>query len=166
MSLRIVVDLAGPPRGKGRPRATVTKRGFAQVYTDDKTRKYEAQLRYAAQQEMAGRQPTMQPVRVVVEARFPIAPSWSLRKRNAAILGHVLPCTTPDVDNLLKCLDSLNGVVFADDRQIVEAVVRKIYSATPGLTVEIATVEPPALPAVAGLARPHVGSDLFAVSAP
>jgi Holliday junction resolvase RusA-like endonuclease len=161
VSLRVTIELAGPPRGKGRGRAVSTQHG-ARVFTDDKTRKYEAQLRYAAMQEMAGRAPTIQPVRVHVEAVFQIAESWSKKKRAAALVGHVHPCTTPDADNLLKCLDSLNGVVFADDRQIVEATVRKLYGERPGLTVQVETIEPPVLPApltrVAGAA-----GDLFAV---
>ena len=70
MSLLVTIELDGPPRGKGRPRATVTKRGFAQVYTDDRTVKYESQLRYAASQEMAGQVPTDQPVALVMTVRF------------------------------------------------------------------------------------------------
>jgi len=34
--------------------------------------------------------------------------------------------TTPDADNLLKNLDGLSDVGWQGDRQIVEAVVRKI----------------------------------------
>lgn len=160
MSLRLTIMLAGPPRGKGRPRA-VSRQGFARVYTDEKTRKYEAQLRYAGQQQMSGRPPTAQPVAVHVEARFAVPQSWSRRKQEAALLGHLRPATTPDADNLLKALDSLNGVVWVDDRQIVEARVIKLYSDTPGLTVEVATLEPPALPA-RGRPAPAQGADLFA----
>ncbi len=33
-----------------------------------------------------------------------------------------------DVDNLLKAiLDGMNGIVFADDRQVVEVIARKIH---------------------------------------
>lgn len=44
MSLFVTITLDGPPRGKGRPRSRVSK-GFAQIYTDQATVKYEAQLR-------------------------------------------------------------------------------------------------------------------------
>lgn len=47
----IEIVLLGAPRGKERPR--LTKAGH--VYTPEKTRNYEAALKYAAQQAMAGR---------------------------------------------------------------------------------------------------------------
>lgn len=138
--MRIVIDLAGPPRGKGRGRAVSTQHG-ARVFTDDKTRKYEARLGFAGQYEMAGRVPIAEPVSVTVEARFPIAASWSKKKQRDALAGLIRPATTPDADNLLKSLDGLNGVVWRDDRQIVDAVVRKIYSDRPGLTITVETLE-------------------------
>jgi Holliday junction resolvase RusA-like endonuclease len=165
VSLRVVIELAGPPRGKGRPRATVNRRtGFAQVYTDDKTAKYEAQLRFAAQQEMAGRLPTAQPIRVTVEARFAVPQSWSRRARAAALCGHTRPTTTPDADNLLKTLDSLNGVVWVDDRQIVDGVIRKVYAEAPGLIVTVETITPPALPVISSDPAPGPTHDLFAMA--
>lgn len=75
-----------------------------------------------------------------MEARFAIAPSWPKKKRIAALVGALRPATTPDADNLVKCLDGLNGVVWVDDRQIVDAVVRKVYSERPGLTVTVETL--------------------------
>lgn len=163
MTLRVVIELAGPPRGKGRARATVDKRGFARVYTDDKTAKYESQLRFAAQQKMAGRAPTIQPVRVHVEVVLPIAPSWSQKKQVAAALGHVRPDGrgSGDVDNFLKILDALNGIVWADDCQIVEAHVLKSYGTAPTLKICVETIEPPALPAPPREARRCVPDDLF-----
>jgi Holliday junction resolvase RusA-like endonuclease len=141
-AIRVVIELAGPPRGKGRGRAVATSFG-ARVFTDDKTRRYEAQLRFAGQQEMAGRVPIAEPLAVTVEARFPIAPSWSKKKQTAALAGMLRPATTPDADNLLKCLDGLNGVVWVDDRQIVDATVRKVYSDRPGLTVTVEALQRP-----------------------
>lgn len=137
--MRIVIELAGPPRGKGRGRAVATRFG-ARVFTDDKTRTYEAQLRFAGQQAMGRHAPIEGPLAVAVEARFPVAPSWPKKKRLAALAGALRPTTTPDADNLLKCLDGLNGVVFVDDRQIVDAHIRKIYSDRPGLTVTVDTL--------------------------
>lgn len=138
--MRVKIELAGPPRGKGRGRAFNTASGI-RVFTDEKTRTYESQLRFAAQQQMAGNAPTVRPVTVSVVARFPIAPSWSKKKQAAAQAGEICPCSTPDVDNLLKILDALNGVVWVDDRQIVIAWVRKHYSDYPGLTVLVESIE-------------------------
>jgi Holliday junction resolvase RusA-like endonuclease len=150
VSLRVTIELAGAPRGKGRPRAVIrrSKAGAVHpgVYTDGKTRTYEAQLRYAAQQEMTGRPPTALPVRVTVEARFPVSASWSKRKQRAALAGEARPCTVPDWENIAKLLDALNGVVWLDDRQVVDGTIRKIYAEAPSLVVTVETIEPPAIP--------------------
>lgn len=143
MTFRFTVNLAGPPQGKGRGRAFVHKQTQrVTVMTPGKTRTYEAQLRYAAQERMGGRAPTPHPVRVMMDARFPIAPSWSKKKQAAARSGELWPCTKPDSDNLLKILDALNGVVWVDDKQVVVATVRKLYSDRPGLTIEVDSLEP------------------------
>lgn len=150
MTVRVTIELSGQPQGKGRGRAFVhsaTKR--VTVMTPGKTRTYEAQLRYAAQERMGERAPTPHPVRVNVTARFPIAPSWTKKKQAAARSGELWPCTKPDSDNLLKILDALNGVVWVDDCQVVVATVRKIYSERPGLTIEVDSLEPVSMPVAA-----------------
>lgn len=44
----------------------------------------------------------------------------------------------PDVDNFVKFyLDCANGVLFADDKQIVEIKARKVYSSNPRTVIEI-----------------------------
>jgi Holliday junction resolvase RusA-like endonuclease len=35
------------------------------------------------------------------------------------------PMTTPDLDNIIKLLDALNGIAYDDDKQIVEIIARK-----------------------------------------
>ena len=140
----LVVELAGPPRGKGAGRAVSTARG-ARVFTDERTRSYESQLRYAAQQQMAGAPPTAQPLIVIIEARVPIPASFSRLKTLAARAGHIRPTTRPDCNNYSKTLDALNGVVWVDDKQIVEETVRKVYAAAPGLTIVIRPMAPPAV---------------------
>lgn len=161
MNLLVEIRLGGPPRGKGRPRTTV-RNGFAQIYTDPKTAKYETQLRYAAAQEMAGRRPTALPVALSMTVGFAVPTAWSKKKCAAALLGHVRPCVKPDFDNTLKLIDALNGIVFVDDKQVVDARVKKIYTETPGLTIEIKTIGPPA--PSCGAVRPPIsdGTPLFA----
>ncbi|MFG1454555.1 RusA family crossover junction endodeoxyribonuclease [Xanthobacter sp. V2C-8] len=129
----ITIILAGEPHGKGRPR--FTRAGHA--YTDAKTRRYEDVLRLAAQSEMGARPPLDGPVSVQVEARMPVPVSWSRKKQAAALAGEVAPTSKPDIDNIIKSLDALNQVVFRDDRQIVHAVVRKLYHQAPALIIRI-----------------------------
>ena len=136
---RIEIRLDGPPRGKARPRNNPHS---TFPYIDADARKYDQRLTDAAAREMAGSPPTAMPVYMFVEVRFPIAESWSKKKKQAALLGHIRPTKTPDADNSLKLADCLNQVVFVDDKQVVEAHVRKIYSEHPGLTIIVETIDP------------------------
>lgn len=120
--------VAGPPRGKARPR--VTKKGIA--FTPAETRNYEALLRLHAQQAMAGRAPLDGPVILEIVALYPIPASWSKRKRAAALCGEQ-PLVKPDLDNIAKMADALNGVVWVDDAQVVRLIAEKRYSEQPGI---------------------------------
>lgn len=130
----IRIRLAGCPRGKGRPRFM---RSTGHAFTPAPTRSYESALRYAAQEAMQGRPPLDGALAVVVYARMPVPASWSLKKRISAFTGMLRPTTKPDVDNVLKTVDSLNQVVWRDDKQVVDAHVIKSYSDTPELVIEV-----------------------------
>ncbi len=124
MSEPIVITLAGTPTGKGRPRFS-RKSGHA--YTPEKTRTYEDNLAYIAQAAMHGRELYSGPLSVYVLAIFPVPASWSNKKRAQALAGSVRPTCKPDADNLLKVLDAFNGIVWHDDKQIVNASILKRY---------------------------------------
>jgi Holliday junction resolvase RusA-like endonuclease len=130
----IVVELAGEPKGKGRPR--FARSGVA--YTPANTRRFEGALRYAAQEEMNGAAPLEGPLAVKVTAVFPIPTSWSKRKRQAALDGAVAHICKPDVDNLIKSIDSLNQVCWVDDKQV--AAVIKLYGERSCTRIEIEPV--------------------------
>ena len=49
---------------------------------------------------------------MVLTATFPVPTSWSRRKREAALTGTIQHIKKPDCDNLLKCVDALNQVVW------------------------------------------------------
>ena len=45
------------------------------------------------------------------------------------INGDILPTKKPDADNILKIIaDALNGIAYADDKQVVTAEVQKLYA--------------------------------------
>lgn len=134
----IVIILAGAPQGKGRPRIGRMANGRPMAFTPANTRSYESALRLAAQERMRDRAPWDGPIELQMEARFPVPASWSRRKREDALAGRLAPTTKPDADNLLKTLDALNEVVWRDDRQIVSATVRKLYSERPALWIRVA----------------------------
>lgn len=65
-----------------------------------------------------------EPVSVIVEARFPIAASWSKKKPRDGLAHFIRPCTTRDADDLLKGLDGLNAVVWQDDGPLAQGLQR------------------------------------------
>ena len=140
MSAILTIVLLGKPRGKQRPR--VTRQGIA--YTPKETVHYESALRVTAQavMERLRRSPLQGPVEVIVEAYMPIAASWPKKKQRAAGFGTLLPTGKPDLDNILKMLDGLNGIVWGDDSQITDAVVRKRYSDRPRLEIAVTALSP------------------------
>jgi Holliday junction resolvase RusA-like endonuclease len=129
--LEIVLD--GSPKGKGRPRFTKTGHAF----TPAATRSYEAALRYAAQVEQGEAPPLAGPLAVEVEARMPVPISWPKKRRSDALAGVSAPVGKPDVDNLLKTVDALNGVVWVDDAQVVDVQVRKVFGEKPALVIRV-----------------------------
>jgi Holliday junction resolvase RusA-like endonuclease len=130
----ITVIIQGEPVAKGRPR--MTRRGFA--YTPAATRKFEAHGRLAAQLAMDGRPPIEAPVRIELLVELPVPASWSERKRAAAVVGDVRPTSRPDIDNFLKAiLDAINGIVVADDSQVVETHATKKFGIAPKMVATV-----------------------------
>lgn len=138
----LVFSLAGDPRGKGRPRTSV-RGGFARVYTDAATRKYEASVRAVAVGVMAGRAPM--DGALSVSLRFRLAPPKSMTKRERAsvLAGESAYLGRIDLDNAAKAvLDAMNAVAFHDDRQIVRLFLTKGAAEQAGVDVRIEPLEP------------------------
>ena len=58
--------------------------------------------------------------------------------RQLAQKGVVYPTTKPDIDNVAKAVfDAMNGIVFQDDKQIVNQMVTKRYSDNPRVEARI-----------------------------
>ena len=66
-------------------------------------------------------------VSVEIDFMVEIPKSWSKKKKEE--LSNTYCSNNSDIDNYIKAiLDSLNGVFFIDDNQVVEIFARKIYS--------------------------------------
>ena len=129
----ICITIPGNPVAKGRPR--MTKSGRA--YTPLRTRQYEDMVRSYAEIAMIGHKAITGPLTARVAAFFDIPASWPQWKRDAALDGSMRHTSTPDLDNLTKVVDGLNGVVFHDDSAICNIVATKGYSAKPRLEIII-----------------------------
>lgn len=131
--MRFIVK--GKPRGKGRPRTT-TIAGHPHIYTDGKTRAYEAEIRSAFV--AAGGIMLTGPVVLRVRAEYAIPVSATARKRVEMLSGKAMPIVHPDLDNVLKAVqDALNGVAYKDDSQIVSIDAEKVYAEQPSLKIEV-----------------------------
>ncbi|TXG96497.1 MAG: RusA family crossover junction endodeoxyribonuclease [Nevskiaceae bacterium] len=131
----------GEPVGKGRPRIGRVG-GHARMFTPQKTASYEGLIALAGTQAMAGR--TLLEGAVMVEMRIVLAipQSMSKKRKAQAIAGELFPTKKPDMDNVIKAIyDGLNGVVWKDDVQVVDAFVRKRYGEVPGVHVRIVPLE-------------------------
>lgn len=139
MGNKICFTVIGPPTGKGRPR--VTREGHA--YTPKATVEYENLVRLEYHRQcgdcMFGREV---PLDVRIFAYFPIPKSTSKKKRNCMMNHTVRPMKRPDADNVCKAiLDSLNGIAYYDDSQVVDCQIRKFYDDNPRVTVKIISLE-------------------------
>lgn len=118
----------------GKARARVTSRG---TFTPTKTRNAEAAVALIAKGAMKGRQIATGRVIASVMAVMPIPASWPKGKRLDAISSVIRPTGRPDADNISKLvLDACNGIVYADDSQIVDLTVTKFYGTEPGITAK------------------------------
>jgi len=111
------------PVPKGRPRATV-RNGHAILYTPKETREAEAIIRQL----------------VTVSEKFEADIPLSLKAVFYVPKPNVkreYPTVKPDLDNYVKLLiDSLQGILFPDDKQIVDIQCSKRYG-EPRIEVEI-----------------------------
>ena len=122
--------IEGEPVAKGRPRFTVkpTKHGghYAQTYTDPKTAAAEALVLRTFQSAYPGHEPLTGTINVNL---YFYEGERQVEKQQ-------------DADNLAKLvLDALNGVAWADDRQITRLdihVVRNVPD--PGTSVRFGTI--------------------------
>lgn len=129
--------IPGEVVGKGRPR--FAKRGnFVQAYTPERTASYENLVKLHSGIAMNGRQPISLAVSCTISIDVMPPASWSQKKRAAALSGVLFPTSKPDLDNCAKGIfDAMNGIVWLDDKQVVDMRVVKRYSQVARAAVEV-----------------------------
>jgi Holliday junction resolvase RusA-like endonuclease len=135
----IEIVVLGTPVAKGRPRFA---KDTGHAYTPEKTRNFEAALKYAAQEVMGPRAPLDGPLVVEMKIVMPIAKSWPKKRQKAARDGAERPIKKPDWDNFAKVVDALNQVVWVDDGQVVDGRVLKFYGDKPGTWITVRSLNP------------------------
>lgn len=105
-------------------------------FTPGKQRAAAGLIQSIAYEAMAGRAPIETPVAVHISAVWPWPKSWSEKKRKIA--GAHWKTSKPDADNVGKLVnDAINGIVWRDDAQVTNLVVRKTYGMTPATHVNV-----------------------------
>lgn len=115
--------------GKQRPKLT-TRCGFARAYTPKATREFETIIQDAIKRIMKERNYELIdkeiPLDVEINFNFKL-PNVSNKKKK--MLEYTPVMKRPDIDNLVKSvLDSMNGVVFQDDCQVITLTAGKLYA--------------------------------------
>lgn len=132
----ISFNIPGEPQGKGRPRFS-TRGGFVKTYTPENTASYENFVKVCYLNEFHDFKIKGE-IEAEIYAYFPIPKNFSKKKRQLASYGEIRPAKKPDCDNIAKIiLDSLNGIAYEDDRQIIDLKVAKFYSDDPHVNVTL-----------------------------
>lgn len=131
----VTIVIPGDAKGKQRPRFS-TQSGRA--FTPSATRTREGIIASLAMDAMAGRPIITASVEMELTATLPMPKSWPKKRQVAAMAGTERPAKKPDLDNIAKLVwDALNGIVYADDAQVVRLKATKVYGATATTVVTI-----------------------------
>jgi Holliday junction resolvase RusA-like endonuclease len=124
MTFMVNFTVYGEPVAKARPRFTRQGR----TYTPKKTHDYESEVAMMAKAAIGASPPLETPVAVHVYVTFPVPQSYSKKRRDACLNGSELHTKKPDLDNVVKSItDGMNGVIYADDSQIVSIHAKKVW---------------------------------------
>ena len=131
------------PVSQGRPRTVRMKNGHVMTYTPEKTKNFREAVLLLLQQD---RPEYLLEGAIKLTIRFyrSIPRSWSKKKTRAAVEGDIMPVSKPDLDNYTKAVkDSMKGVVWVDDSQVVEYGVGhgKYYSEVPRIEIEVEEIK-------------------------
>lgn len=130
----IVIEISGKPI----PYKRVEGGKFKPKFIPEHVRVWREAAGWFARQEMIGRPILRGCISLTVTAYFAPPNGWPAWKREAALLGEIEHTSKPDVDNIIKnSKDSLNGIVWVDDSQVVEEWGRKEYCDQPRVLLRI-----------------------------
>ena len=128
----------GKPQGKARAR-TVNCGGRVHSFTPEKTVLYENLIKVCFEQaKPKDWEPLQGWVEMTIRAVFEVPKSYSKKRREWCLQGFEKPTVKSDADNIAKVFcDALNGIAYADDKQIIKLVVTKEYGEEAGVEVEL-----------------------------
>lgn len=138
--MKIEFTVHGKIRGKGRPRF-VRMGKFVKTYTPEETASYEnlVKMAFSKVAPILSNELMETHVHVQIRAVFAMPKSLKKRDRDAILSGFEVPCPKkPDMDNICKVVcDSLNGMAYKDDANIVALGIEKLWGVDERLEVAI-----------------------------
>ena len=112
------------------------------AYTQRETVAYENWVKTCYLEKYKGQKLLEKPLKVKIIAYYDIPKSTSKKKQKMMLDNEIFPTIKPDADNIAKSiLDSLNGIAYLDDKQVVKLIVEKYYSKSANVTVMIEELE-------------------------
>lgn len=136
--MKIIV--LGKPEPQLRPRATRTKVGV-RLYDPKKTTDYKTLVRTSAMSQWKYGQ-LEGALHVKIDVYRPIQKSDSKKRKKLKEQGIIRPVVTPDATNYGKIIeDGMNGIVWKDDKQIVDLEISKFYSLEPRVEVTVREID-------------------------
>lgn len=146
--------ILGEPKGKGRPKLKKTG-PYSQPYTPEQTVIYENLIAMTYQQQKQIRFADEDYIEIVIYAYYEIPKSKSKKVKAAMQTGQIRPIKKPDADNIVKIVcDSLNGVAYRDDVQIMDATIHRFYDERPRIEVFLRSCQRPLYQKPQGAALP------------
>lgn len=136
--------IPGHPVGKARPRFVANRNGKGgRAYSTETTINYEALVKSIASKalEQNPEFPPNKAYHVTMQIDVAVPASWSKKRKAMALNGLICPTTKPDIDNVEKIIfDGLNGIVWNDDKQVVDVTKNKRYAEMPSVFVSVEVI--------------------------
>ena len=134
------ITIEGKPEPQLRPRATRIGNSI-RLYDPKTTTDYKNLVKWTAKQQWK-QKPLECPLVVELDIYRPIPKSTSKKRRKLKNERVIRPVVKPDIDNYSKgILDSLNGIVYKDDSQVVSLIANKYYSDNPRVEIRVSKLD-------------------------
>lgn len=133
----IQFTIPGAVQAQERPRFSRAGKGVRTI-DPPKSRSYKEVVKLVAWQNKP-QEPILEPIRLEVDVYLMPPKKYHTKPKQALIAsGELRPTTKPDLDNLVKGIkDGCTQIIWHDDAQIVELVVRKFYAMQPRAEVKV-----------------------------
>ena len=133
----IQFTIPGKTQPQERPRFSRVGKGIRTI-DPPKSRAYKELVKLVAWQNKPP-EPIQEPIKLSVDIYIVPPKKYHTKPKQALIAsGELRPTTKPDLDNLVKGIkDGCSQIIWHDDAQIVEMVVRKFYDMTPRAEVTV-----------------------------